>query len=264
MLYEYVDEIHEEISLCPIPVHAREKHAYLLRNEEVVCVATADKLFAEVLSRRSCNCGLVTNGVDVGHFSVSRGEEGPPARLRGIAGEGRPVIGYFGALARWLDYRLIAELARSRPGYEIVLIGPDYDGSADALRGEGLPNVHLPGVVDYRSLPQHACWFDVATVPFLVNEITESTSPIKLFEYMALGLPIVTTDLPECRKYASVAIGRDAAEFTAQIDRALASRDDQSRRALLRREAEENSWEAKAGAVAALLAQAVSSPPGMR
>lgn len=253
VLYEYVDEIHEDISGRPIPTHVWEKHQYLLRNEEVVCVATADKLYREVRAVRKLNCGLVTNGVDIAHFSVERDKRHIPAQLRNIVSRGNPIIGYFGALAKWFDYELVARISERRPDYEIVLIGPDYDGSLYAHHLNKLPNVTLLGTVDYKMLPRYACWFDIATIPFQINDITESTSPIKLFEYMALGHPIVTTDMPECRKYRSVLIGRDSNHFVEQIDRALTLRDDLSYRLLLRQEAEQNSWASKADVIVKLL-----------
>ena len=79
-----------------------------------------------------------------------------------------------------------------------------------------------------------------------MNKITESTSPIKIFEYMALGKPIVTTDLRECRKYKSVLIGKDYENFIKKVDDALELRDDPAYLGLLDKEAKENTWEDRA------------------
>jgi len=253
VLYEYVDEIHEDISGRRIPQHVLEKHQYILRNEEVVCVATADKLYQEVRAARILNCGLITNGVDIAHFAVERDEHRIPLELKDIVARGTPIVGYFGALAKWFDYDLVAALAVGRPDYEIVLIGPDYDGSLHAHHLDKHSNIRILGTVDYKKLPYYACWFDVATIPFQINAITESTSPIKLFEYMALGHPIVTTDMPECRKYSSVLIGKGVEDFIDQIDKALKLRGDTAYRLLLRNEAEQNSWSSKADDIARLL-----------
>lgn len=253
VLYEYVDEIHEDISGRHIPQYVWDKHNYLMRNEEVVCIATADKLYQEVRKMRSYNYALVTNGVDIAHFSVKRDECLVPPEMQDVISKGKPVIGYFGALAKWFDYDLLANLAVRRPGYAIVLIGPDYDGSLHGHHIWKLPNVSLIGAVDYKLLPRFACWFDVATIPFRINEITESTSPIKLFEYMALGLPIVTTDMPECRKYDSVLIGKNIDHFIEQVDYALQLTEALDYRQTLRREAEENSWPFKADEITRFL-----------
>lgn len=256
VLYEYIDEIHEDISRRRIPLEVLEKHAYLLRNEKITCVATADKLFQEVRAVRNQNCALITNGVDLSHFSIKRKEREMPLELANIISPGRHIIGYFGALAKWLDYDLIARVAKQMPEYEIILIGPDYDGSLHALESAQLPNVHILGPVDYKQLPEYACWFDVSIIPFLINEITESTSPIKLFEYMALGHPIVTTNTPECRKYSSVLIGSEV-DFAAQIEQALGLRETPQYLQLLRKEAEANSWTSKAEAIDRLMQESV-------
>lgn len=253
-LYEYVDEIHEDISGRSIPQGVLDRHQYLLRNEDVVCVATADKLYREVRAVRSQHCALVTNGVDIAHFSVSRHQRSVPAVLASSVSAGKPIIGYFGALAKWFDYELVCKIAELRPGFEIVLIGPDYDGSVRWLELHKPPNLAFLGPVDYKQLPGYACWFDVSMIPFRINEITESTSPIKLFEYMALGHPIVTTDMPECRKYKSVLIGKSVAHFIEQLDHALGLREDSAYLQILREEAKDNSWAAKAEAIDGLLA----------
>lgn len=258
VLYEYVDEIHEDISQREIPQDVRERHRYLLRNEEVVCVATADKLFCEVLQSRTRNCALITNGVDLAHFSVRRDSTKPPEQLISVVTRGKPIVGYFGALAKWFDYDLVVMLAQRRPDYEIVLIGPDYDGSLKVLEAHRPANLTLLGPVDYRALPRYACWFDAAMIPFRINDITESTSPIKLFEYMALGLPTVTTDLPECRKYESVLVAQDAGSFITLVDKALLLKSDSEYQATMKREAMQNAWSSKADALVALLRSSTS------
>ncbi|MFR8622317.1 hypothetical protein [[Ruminococcus] torques] len=95
-------------------------------------------------------------------------------------------------------------------------------------------------------LQNYAARMDVLTIPFLINDITKATSPVKLFEYMALNKPIVTTDMDECRKYESVLIGHDHKEFLEQLDKAILLKTDETYKALLDKEALENTWEEKA------------------
>lgn len=253
IIYEYIDEIHEKIAGRHIPESVFKKHRTILKDERCIVIATADKLYREVLQSRSGNCALATNGVDLQHFAKFRDREHVPDKLSSAIDSGRPVIGYMGAFASWFDYGLILKIAMARPQHHIVLIGWDYDKTMSRHRLTDLPNVHYLGPVPYQRLPEYTCWFDVAIIPFLLNDITESTSPIKLFEYMAMGHPIVTTGMPECRKYRSVLVGEDHADFIAKVDRALELRDDAAYRQSLHEEALENTWDAKAEVIADLI-----------
>lgn len=251
ILYEYIDEIDPTISGAEIPDHVWIKHRALISDPSVAVVASADKLADEVRAVRG-KVELVTNGVDVGHFR-GRESEPVPEEIRDFVENGRPVIGYFGALAVWFDYQLVCKLAVERPDYNILILGWDYDGSLGRSGLEAHPNVKVIGPIPYKELPKYSRHFSVSTIPFLINPVTESTSPIKLFEYMSMGTPIVTTDLPECRKYRSVMIGHTHEEFVALVDQALGRMKDAGYRALLAEEAEANDWDAKAEAIARML-----------
>jgi glycosyltransferase involved in cell wall biosynthesis len=108
-----------------------------------------------------------------------------------------------------------------------------------------LPNIHWLGPRDYSQLPNYLRHFTVATIPFLINNITLATSPIKLFEYMAAGKPIVTSDLPECRKYPGVLVARNPKEFIQHLERALTLTHDSGYIQQLYETARENTWEAR-------------------
>lgn len=252
VIYEYIDEIDETISGKQIPEHVWEKHRYLISDPDVLCIASADKLVEDIRAVRGSDPLLVTNGVDVEHFRDVHGGD-LPASLVGFKGPSDKVVGYFGALASWFDYELIRRISKERPDVKLLLLGWDYDGSL-ATSGIGdLENVKIMGPIPYVDLPAYAAVFDVSIIPFKLNAVTESTSPIKLFEYMALGTPIVTTDLPECRKYSSVLIGATHDAFMERLAEAFEKRADAEYLALLEREAAENDWDAKAGLIAARL-----------
>lgn len=249
-IYEYIDEIHPAISGSAIPRHIYERHEYLLKDERVLVVATASKLYDDVAKHRASNFELVTNGVEYEHFNQR--QRTPPAEINDLVKSKKPIIGYFGALAEWFDYELVLEMAQQRD-WHVLLIGFDYDGS---MRRYGFPerkNPRVIGPIPYKKLPTYAQWFDVATIPFRVNEITESTSPIKLFEYMAMEKPIVTTEMPECRKYRSVHVARSHAEFISMVEHALTLRNDAAHLELLRADAKANTWESKARAISRLM-----------
>ena len=151
------------------------------------------------------------------------------------------MIGYYGALAKWFDYELIKEIDANGK-YQVVLLGIKYDDSYEQAELNRCRNVHFAAPETIMCFQNYASKIDILTIPFLINDITKATSPVKLFEYMALNKPIVTTDMDECRKYESVLIGHDHKEFMEQLDRAMELREDPGYRALLDKEALENTW----------------------
>lgn len=168
----------------------------------------------------------------------------------------KPIIGYFGALADWLDYDLINSY--KRPEYRLLIIGVDYDGSLQQL--DNAPNIHYLGQKPYKILPNYRAWFDVSIIPFQTGKIADTTSPIKLFEYMALGTPIVTTDMKECRKYKSVLWAWNAHEFVQSIDRALELRHDKHYAEILIEEARANTWRARAECFDRAIQEVIANP----
>ncbi|MGI5898074.1 MAG: glycosyltransferase [Candidatus Dojkabacteria bacterium] len=253
ILYEYIDEISEKISCKKIPQFVIDRHERLLKDEKnCIVIATATKLYNDVAKHRKKNFKLVTNGVVYEHFSDI--EYSIPDEMKSIVESGKTVVGYYGALASWFDYSLIKNVAEKRKDWEIVLIGWDYDGSLGNAGLNKLDNIKVMGPVDYADLPMYAQWFDVSTIPFKINEVTESTSPVKLFEYMALGKPIVTTAMPECKKYSSVSIAKNEVnDFIKKIEDGLSKSEDKKYLELLKKEGLENTWEGKAKEIGTLL-----------
>jgi|GEM_PF-786383 len=215
-------------------------HEFLLKESDLV-LATADKLFDEVKGKNK-NVILLPNGVDLDHFT--READSFPIDMQLITRQKKPIIGYYGAIAQWFDFELLKYVATKMPDFNFVIIGPlDYDKSIKQHSFKEYENVFFLGPKEYDLLPSYAQKFDVAMVPFKINEITEATSPIKLFEYMALGKPIVTTDMHECRKYKSVFIAKSEKDFVKKIKAALAKKDDKIYLAYERKEARASSWE---------------------
>ena len=263
ILYEYIDEISEDITGV-VPAETLERHARFLADPSIYVVATAEKLYREVVERRGSTKNAIYsgNGVDLVHFQVEKDPARVPEDLAPLVQEGKPIVGYFGAMANWVDYSLLIYCAQQRPDYRFLLIGPHYrTHDLPELKAlEQMHNVFMPGTIHYQKLPYLAQFFTVATVPFLLNDITESTSPIKLFEYMAMGKPVVTTDMPECRKYPQVRIGRSKEEFVSLLDQEIERATGPEGAAYAARMvevAEENSWLGKAEEIDALLRDTV-------
>lgn len=132
-----------------------------------------------------------------------------------------PRIGFFGALREWVDVKLIAEIARARPAWSIVLIG---EPMTDLLELAKLPNVHLFGARAHAELPAYCAGFDVGLIPYRPHDRMTYVNPLKLREYLAAGLAVVSTPMPEAERYPGLCeIATDAPGFVAAIERVLAT-----------------------------------------
>ena len=242
IVYEYIDEL----EVFPYDRDfLLNNHSELISSADVI-VATAKHLHDDVLAERK-DAILCPNGVDYVHFSPSRNPQTAqaPKDLQGVLRPGHPVIGYYGALARWFDYDLLAEVARRRSEWDFLLIGVDYDNTLHSSGILKVPNVHWLGPRPYSDLPEYLKCFDVATIPFKVNEITHSTSPLKMFEYFAGHKPVVATAMHEVQRYHEVMIAHDVQEFISRTEEALTLKNTPEFTAKLDKVARENTWDAR-------------------
>ena len=258
ILYEYIDDLSPLlVGTNELPVNIKEKYEYMLKDtKNVFVVVTADEIQKDVVTKRGTEKLVFScNGVDYEHFNKLDDNYKFDKKFQNILDSKKPIIGYYGALASWFDYDMIKNLANKRPDYNIVLLGIKYDDSFDKANLQEYPNIYFLGSKEYKILPNYASKFDVCTIPFLINDITQATSPLKLFEYMALGKPIVTTAMKECKKYESVMIANDSEEFTKLIDHSIELTENKNDNyfKLLNKEALENTWEAKANSIINLL-----------
>ncbi len=195
-----------------------------LLSEEKTLIAQADlvtvsaALLYQKWGAHNPRCVLVRNAVD---FAFFRQHCFTNDVLSGLAG---PVIGYYGALAQWLDYPLLAALADRRPEWNFILVGDIF---VDDLAGlEHKPNVQLLGRKPYSQMPLYLDHFDACLIPFRLYNVTHAVDPVKFYEYISAGKPVISTPLTEMSIYKDLlyfATGVD--EFIEQIERALAERD---------------------------------------
>lgn len=254
VIYEYIDDINPLlIGAKELPANVKDKYEYMLQDtENVFAVVTADELKKDVLSKRKDEKIVFScNGVDYKHFTELDGSYKVDEEFEKIVAQGKPIIGYYGALATWFDYDLVKKLAKERPEYNIVFLGIKYDGAFDEAHLEEYNNIYFLGSREYKVLPYYAKEFTICTIPFLINSITNATSPVKLFEYMALDKPIVTTAMPECKKYESVMIANNHEEFINLVDKAVKMNKNENKDYydILKKEALENTWSEKANAI---------------
>ena len=189
-------------------------------------LAASDVVFAnceplaEAMRGYAEDIRVVANGAE--RF-VDRPAPGRPAGLEGIPG---PIAGYVGNLRDRIDWLLLQEVAAAMPDVSFVLAGPAGD-NANAETLARFPNVHLPGVVPYAQMPAWLAHFDVGLVPHLNNRLTARMNPLKVYNYFAAGLPIVSTEVANLGEVGDVIhTATDAASFASAVRAAIAERPD--------------------------------------
>lgn len=209
VIYDCMDDI---AGFGNLSTQVLENEAWLIAASDLV-LATSRSLEAKVAphARRTL---LLPNATDFDHFHRSS-----PDHL--LATLPKPIIGYYGALSHWFDAKLVRRAARARPDWQFVLIG--HVQTEEISRLGRLPNVSLLGEQPYADLPAYLHQFDVATIPFQRTPLTEATNPVKFFEYLSAGKPVVATALPELDPYEALYYPvRSERDFIPQIEAALA------------------------------------------
>ena len=190
---------------------------------------------------------FLDHGVDLERFRPDP-PGGEPADLAAIP---HPRIGYFGGLEpQTIDFGLLERVARDLPDAQLVLVG---NATVPMDRLVALPNVHWLGMRAYEDIPRYGAGFDVAIMPWLQNDWIAASNPIKLKEYLALGLPTVSIDFPELERYHPLVTAvTDPDRFVAAVAEALhggAVSTPSERRAAV----EPDSWDSKADLLADLV-----------
>jgi glycosyltransferase involved in cell wall biosynthesis len=252
VIYHVIDNYHEYFPAAQARLRTMiaRNHVRMLQSANVVFTVSAS--LREECLRHNPHCYLAPNGVDVERFQASAGASDSPADLRAIP---KPIIGYVGVIQSTFDSELLRKLADERPGWSIVVVGPDeHSGQAAALAAlAARPNVYYLGPKDRAQVPAYIKAVDVAILPYRVNAATAHIDSLKLYEYLACGGPIVTTDIPSVHRFEHVVrIARSADEFVAATDAAL--QEDGSRRAERMALAREHSWDRRVSAMRAILA----------
>ena len=198
--------------------HIRSLEIHLMRRADLVFVTARGLLERKRVFNP--HTYLAPNGVDFPHFSQAWSRD--LAVPEDVSILPRPILGFVGAIAYWIDLDLIEFVARARPGWSIVMVGPLRAG-VKIGRFRHLSNVYFVGKKDWRKLPNYLRGFDVCLCPFKTSEpITMTANPLKVYEYLAAGKPVVSTDIPEVRPLCDVIrIAYSKEGFVEQIQAAL-------------------------------------------
>jgi glycosyltransferase involved in cell wall biosynthesis len=182
---------------------------------------------------------LVANGVDADHYEDVL-KDGP--RAPALAGKPGPILGYTGTIhPDRVDVDLVEKVARHFSSGTVALVGPLLLDDADKARLQSCGNVVMTGPVPYKDIPTFMRAFDVCITPHVMTSFTESLNPIKLWEYLAAGKPIVSTNVAGFRDYDRlVHLATDADSFIGAVQAAL--HEDPALREERRGEARRHSW----------------------
>ena len=212
LVYYCVDEF---TAFTGIARQLAELETELVRRADLVFVSS-EKL-RKSKSASNPRTVLVRHGVEFEHFrkALDPATEVPAD----IAQLPRPIIGYFGLMAEdWIDIPLMVDVAKHFSHGSMVLLGKV---TTDISRLTVLPNVHVLGRRPFSSLPAYSKGFDVAINPFPINDVTMNSNPLKVREYLAAGLPVVSSRIPEVEVLGQCHIGDGSASFIAGIEEAL-------------------------------------------
>ncbi len=226
----------------------KEIEEELFRISDLV-VVSAEKLF-DSKKHFNPNTHIIRHGTDWRHFRTALDDAtNVPDEIAGLP---KPIIGFHGLLADWVDFELIRKTAERFKDGSVVLIGKiAVDAEKKVKILNNVPNVHFLGRKPYAELPAFCKGFDVALNPFAINELTLAANPLKVREYLAAGLPVVSTDIPEVRILDDCLVGTDHDDFIAKIEQAL---NYPKPRTAVSDAVRHESWEAKVDELRAIMA----------
>lgn len=252
-IYYCIDDL---ASSSPEARRIASSEEQLFREADLVFV-TSEQL-RQRAARFSSRVHLFPFGVSLEGFERVRASNDPLPD--DVASLRRPIVGYVGGLHQWVDCDLLCEVAQRMPEASIVLVGPEQ---ADMSALRKFSNVHLLGKKAHSDVPRYVKTFDVGLVPYRLSEYTANVYPTKLNEYLAMGTPVVATDLAEIRRFnadhgdiVSIAATPDA--YVAAIRRALNPSSDAEREHRIA-VARTNSWRARIGAMSELIEAAIAA-----
>ena len=206
-VYDIIDDWDEFHAVGQADWHDPDVERYLANNADVVTI-TCEALRAKAAGRQAAEVVLLPNAYE---------DWSAPIDLANKPGPADPVrVGYFGHLTpSWFDWELVAQAAQRRPDWVFEVIGYGAESAAPSL-----PNVRLLGKVEHALLPSHARRWNVAMIPFRSSKLAAAVDPIKIYEYIALGLPTVVCGMPHLSDYPGVVCCEGVDAFVAAVERA--------------------------------------------
>ncbi|WP_419802876.1 glycosyltransferase family 1 protein [Mucilaginibacter sp.] len=231
----------DELSLFKnAPAELKDLEKRLMAKSDVVF--TGGQSLYEAKKHQHANIHAFPSSIDRKHFIKARTNKVQPEDQKNIS---NPKLGFYGVIDERFDIELIGKIANARPTWQFMLIGPVVKINRDHLPKN--PNIHYLGQKNYEQLPQYLSVWDVALIPFVLNDSTKFISPTKTPEYLSAGKPVVSTAIRDVvnpyGKNKLVHIGATAEDFIEAIEYELANKNDKKWLAKVDAFLSENSWD---------------------
>lgn len=208
--------------------------------KEAEAVVTTSQWLREIAAAHNRNVALIRNAAEYEFFSAQ-----PDSVFQDPLG--RRILGYYGAIAEWMDVELLEQVALRFSDCLLLLVGADECGARQRLGS--LPNVRFTGEVKYAELPYYLHAMAVCLLPFRVTPLTLATNPVKVYEYLSAGKPVVAISLPELAQFEGLVAMAEAHEaFCQRIGEALTTPTDTGSENARRQFAARNSWDQRVAA----------------
>ena len=198
VVYECVDEFSAARGLVRGKTIAAQERQ-LLKLADIVIVTHPNLSQSKTIGERRPY--LIPNGADIAHFARADVTGTEPAAA--VASLPHPVVGFHGWIQYWIDFDMISYAARKHPEWSFAMIGP-VEPLARVDKVRGMANVYFLGRQPYEQIPDFVAGFDVCINPFVLDNLANSVSPIKLYEYLASGKPVVSVDMPAAREFSDL------------------------------------------------------------
>jgi UDP-galactopyranose mutase len=250
-IYDCMDEL-SAFKGAPVALISREDELF----KRADLVFTGGQSLYEAKRKRHTNIYPFPSSIDVAHFVKARAIEDEPEDQRGIP---HPRLGFFGVIDERMDVELLAGVAAARPDWHLVIIGPVV--KIDPAELPQLPNIHYLGSKQYAELPAYLSGWDVALLPFALNESTRFISPTKTPEYLSAGRPVVSTSIRDVvRPYGQLDLVRiaDTVEDFVQACSEAMSEDAEKRMREVDAFLAETSWDRTWGRMSELIEDVVT------
>lgn len=234
--------------------HGLVSELQLVKESDMV-ICTSKALYNEKL-KINPNTFFIPNAADLSHSSKALDERTDVHPL--LKNIPKPILGYFGSIERRMDYDIIKEVVTANPDKSFVFAGPVIHEHVPEWF-LNTPNIYSPGQIAYDEMPGILKGFDIATIPFKKDDVSTTIFPLKLFEYLGAGKPVILTDFnPDLKDYTHGAVNfcSDAEGFTRAIN-AILKNDGPEQQELRLKVAQENTWKIRSNEIVHLIEKGI-------